>query len=689
MGVLNIRHWFQKRESALSAVEVAREQMGRFNALLRSDPKDLTNAITSFDAGNLAPLARLIEEYERRDDKMKTCSMKMKASVARCDYSVQLREGFEVDPRAERHAEVLRRFWSTVRATSSFNRNESGGFNLLKKQMMDAQSYGYAVHELVWRPTADGELRAEFVHVPLWHFENRTGELRFLPTTTHCDGVPMRPGEWMVTTGDGVGIAAALCACMKRMGLVDWMIYNERCGMPLLHGSTGAAFGSDQWNNLNKAIKNIARYTQIITDASTKIEPIPLGGGASIPYPQLVEWCDRAIAALYRGADLSTVSQGGAGVGASLQGDESDMLEQDACGRLSDVLNEAVDRFVIRYVTGDDEPLARIVVEPVAKPNVDTDIRIDQHLVSLGARLSRNDALQRYGRVEADPGDPQDAPLEMKQQPATTSPGFANEAPDSPDAPSTEHKAPSTEHKAPSTANAILADIAATILDGSTPFEDALKEAQRKLEAVDPSLLAGDLEDALEKAMFDAAAKATGRKQMQNERSALSNSGHPYTKCPACGKFMNPNGSCANCDFVEDDDRLIARGKRALQRATSGDPTDVPDAMYRKGVGAIDFVQGWNGKGKAMEHGAGLMKIQQKHGTEMAQIPVTIAKGRITPLTVKGSNAIDKDGVAIINGSNIAILSRAKGDHWRLVTHYKSDTDAKKITEAAKYAASV
>lgn len=242
---------------------------------------------------------------------------------------------------------------------------------------------------------------------------------------------------------------------------------------------------------------------------------------------------------------------------------------------------------------------------------------------------------------------------------------------------------------APSSANAILADIAATILDGSTPFEDALKEAQRKLENVDPSLLAGDLEDALEKAMFDAAAKATGRRQMENERSALANSGHPYTKCPACGKFMSPNGSCANCDFVEDDDRLIARGKRALQRATSGDPTDVPDAMYRKGVGAIDFVQGWNGKGKAMEHGAGLMKIQQKHGTEMAQIPVTIAKGRVTPLTVKGSNAIDKDGVAIINGSNIAILSRAKGDHWRLVTHYKSDTDAKKITEAAKNAASV
>ena len=167
-----------------------------------------------------------------------------------------------------------------------------------------------------------------------------------------------------------------------------------------------------------------------------------------------------------------------------------------------------------------------------------------------------------------------------------------------------------------------------------------------------------------------------------------TNSSHPYTKCPGCGKFMSPAGNCEHCGFVEDDDRMIARGKKALERAITGNPTDVLDAMYRKGVGAIDFVQGWEGKGKAMEHGAGLLKIQQKHKTEMAQIPETIAKGKITPLTVKGTGKIDKDGIAIINGSNIAILSRSKGDRWRLITHYKSDADAKKLTEAAKNAAS-
>jgi len=67
------------------------------------------------------------------------------------------------------------------------------------------------------------------------------------------------------------------------------------------------------------------------------------------------------------------------------------------------------------------------------------------------------------------------------------------------------------EKDAPTAAQKILNEIAATILDGSKPFEEALKEAQKKLEEVDVGVLAGDLEKELEKAMFEAAAKATSK----------------------------------------------------------------------------------------------------------------------------------------------------------------------------------
>ena len=397
---INPRHWFQKRASALDDARVRMEHMAQYNALFHLDPDRLVDAITSFNAGDLGQLARIIRDFEERDDKMATCAMKMRASVGRCDYSILVKEGFENDERAKRHAEILKRFWSTVNVTSRFNMNERGGLRLLKKQMMEAQSYGYAVHEIVWRPLPNGEIAAEFIKLPLWHFENRTGELRFLPTETAVEGVPMAEGEWLVTTGDGVGIPASICAMAKRMCFQDWLLFSERSGMPIIVGTTGATFRSEQWNNIKGAIRNIYRDTRVLLDSGSRIEAIDTGHAANIPFPALVEWSDRAIAALYRGADLSTISKGD-GTGASLQGDEAGMIEQDAAANLGETLHEQVDRFVIRYVTGDDEPLASISIEPVKKPDVDTDIKIDNHLAALGVKLSKADALQRYGRAEA------------------------------------------------------------------------------------------------------------------------------------------------------------------------------------------------------------------------------------------------------------------------------------------------
>ena len=388
---INPRHWFQKRASALDDARVRMEQMAQYNALFHLDPDRLVDAITSFNAGDLGQLARIIRDFEERDDKMATCAMKMRASVGRCDYSILVKEGFENDARAKRHAEILKRFWSTVNVTSRFNMNERGGLRLLKKQMMEAQSYGYAVHEIVWRPLANGEIAAEFIKLPLWHFENRTGALRFLPTETAVEGVPMAEGEWLVTTGDGVGIPASICAMAKRMCFQDWLLFSERSGMPIIVGTTGATFRSEQWNNIKGAIRNIYRDTRVLLDSGSKIEAIDTGHAANIPFPPLVEWSDRAIAALYRGADLSTISKGD-GTGASLQGDEAGMIEQDAAANLGETLHEQVDRFVIRYVTGDDEPLASISIEPVKKPDVDTDIKIDNHLAALGVKLSKADA---------------------------------------------------------------------------------------------------------------------------------------------------------------------------------------------------------------------------------------------------------------------------------------------------------
>ena len=59
------------------------------------------------------------------------------------------------------------------------------------------------------------------------------------------------------------------------------------------------------------------------------------------------------------------------------------MLEQDACEMLSETLQEQVERFVIRYTTGDDQPLAYIQIAPISRPDPDGDMAVDRHLEGL------------------------------------------------------------------------------------------------------------------------------------------------------------------------------------------------------------------------------------------------------------------------------------------------------------------
>ena len=406
-GIFRHIPWF-RRPAALPRATVAMEQLMKGNPLWGANPDRLVAAVAGWDAGNIAELARLVGAYEMHDDTAKIGIKKRDAAVARCEHTILIEEGSEKDPRAQLHRDILTKFWSGIRCTSAFNRAQKGGIRLLKKQMMSAQSIGWSCHNIVWDTSNPREITANFIHVPMWHFENLTGELRFKQLSTDYYGVPMADGEWLVHTGDAIGPAVALACCAKRLSLQDWMLFSERAAIPGLLAKTDAAYGTDAWNRLCEMLSAWGRDWRGITDRNTDITTVSLNGSGEPPMPRLVERMDRAIAALYRGADLSTISKG-EGLGASLQGEESDMLEIDDCAALSESLHEQVDRYVIRYMTGDDTPLAYIWIEPLAKPNIDAEIKKDMHLMSCGIRLSKRDMLQRYGRTEADPDDPDDA----------------------------------------------------------------------------------------------------------------------------------------------------------------------------------------------------------------------------------------------------------------------------------------
>lgn len=616
MGILaNIRHWFDKRSAVMTVAETTLEQMTKFNALMRSDPEDIIRAIDEFNCGYLAPMARLIGEYEQRDDKMRVSSIKMASAVSRCGWSVRPKKGFEDDPDAARQVEVLERFWSTVRVTDAFKRNERGGLALLKEQMMSAQSYGFAVHDLSWKPLANGEIEATFTSVPLWKFENRTGELRYIPQVGGWDGVEMKRGEWMVSTGDGIGVAAAICACMKRLGLTNWLVFTDRCVLPLIHGKTGAAYGSEQWNNLQKALKNINRLARVVTDPSTDINAIQMDGGKQNPFGPLIDWCDRAIVTLYRGGDLGTISRPDA-VGGLGQLDEVDALEQRSCVRITETLNEQVSSFVVDYVLN-QALRAEIVIEPVSKPDVKQDMEIDNHLAKFGVKLSKTDALARYGRAEAAEDDPDDA-MELQTGGETGFQGglrgLANEKPAKTPLQNDENALQNARRgldgqgdplglppsqiakKRPSTRSAVIdafvrqnseaAEAVKAVVDN--PSEGAFAQLLANLPALLPTdpALAAVIADEMAK-QFDFNAEAQRRGELANMREYKRERDGKFAEVDHPRDFKPGD----NPDSAETQAAEIGKGKKAIERCLA-EKCDVPNALSRGDVGLISLRYG-------------------------------------------------------------------------------------------------
>ncbi len=393
----------KKQASITDAESVKMYRKQRWNPLRSLTPETLTRALDSFEYGDLREFALLAEVIAERDDTLKSVKPKREKSVSRRDWNMMKREKSDA---ADKHAEILEEFWNNIRAENAYDRNERGGMSRLIKQMMTAVSYRYAVHHIVWKP-APGKLRATFEFVPLWFFENREGRLRFVKDGTSVTGEDMDPSQWMVTTGDGLMVSCAIGYIAKRFSIQDWLAFSEKFSMPGTLGRTSAAKGSSAGNAMKAAVESFGQdWAAVIygDDGNSKIELVqPNGNPSAMPMPALIERVDRKMAALYRGADLSSMSsKDGEGTGASLQSEETDILEADDCEVISETLQE-VERMVIAWHFGKGvEPLAYIQIQPPVREDKKFVLEAGAALMAAGVRVAKKDYLERLGFAEAD-----------------------------------------------------------------------------------------------------------------------------------------------------------------------------------------------------------------------------------------------------------------------------------------------
>ncbi|MGA2052308.1 MAG: DUF935 family protein [Opitutales bacterium] len=451
----------------------------RFNPIRHLTPDSLARALELFHAGYLRSAALLWDAMERRDDVLQGVAAKRKKAAARLQWEILAADD---SPAAARHQAALQFFYNNLTATHACDPQQRGGLALLVKQMLDALGKKYAVHEISWQrlpnpalanppattqptsptinsdnpdPAADPAsspqpetpnskpetfssptenrkpptvnrlplprtlLTATFRFAPLWFFEARTGPLRFLTEDTAAEGIDLAPGQWLVTVADGLMESCSIAYLFKHLPLRDWLVYCERNGMPGVRGVTDAAPGTPEWDAAREAVRDFGAEFNALMSRGTEIDPIDLATRGELPYPALVERMDRAMAALWRGADLATISKG-AGAGASLQADETDLLEQDDATLVSETLNAQVDAVVLRELFGAETPRAYFRLLPrqdTARLNY---LSLVERLVKLGVPVTLAGLHERLGLPRAAPGDPT-----IPKLPATATPGLS------------------------------------------------------------------------------------------------------------------------------------------------------------------------------------------------------------------------------------------------------------------------
>lgn len=390
--------------SAIDPARIWYQKLSRYNPIRNLTPESLSRQMDSFAQGYLREFAQTMEAIANRDDRLACVIPKRKSALARRKLEVLTVPGAD-EAEAEKHKEALTYFYNNLTVTNAIDLNQKRGPSLLIEQMLDAHAKKYAVHEILWRPSDDG-LTAVMNFVPLWFFENRSGKLRFLTSDFDMTGVDLDENCWMTTVGLGLMEPCAVAYMFKNLPMKDWLLYCEKHGMPGIVGKTEHAKDSEGWNNLVTAVGAIAADFSCVTSKTDDIEKLDFTAEGQLPYPILVERMDRAIAALWRGGDLSTMSKDNQAVGSDAQHEGEDTLEQDDGMLVTETLNTQLDPLVIAWHFGEGtKPLAYVKVIIPPKRDHAKEILIDEHLAKNGVPMGKHSMLERYGRSEPEPGE--------------------------------------------------------------------------------------------------------------------------------------------------------------------------------------------------------------------------------------------------------------------------------------------
>ena len=379
----------------------------RWNAIKGFDPKRYVDYLDQWRLGFFRMAGWTWIQMMQRDYQLQIDPPKRIKAVARHGYEVlQIENVPDGDTAlAEQQVEFLKGFYGGLQATNAIKPDETGGIALLVRQMMEAQAFYYAVHNIVWQPDDAGGLTAKLIYIPIYWVEGTRGKLRYLQSEFQVYGVDMEPGEWMVTCGAGLMEACGLLYAFKNMALRNWAQLLDRLGGGGIMAKTPAAYGGQEWANLFESLKEFANeWTGVFsqnTDISLLESKNVTGDG---PFFAMIDKMDKAVTQIWRGTDTASSVKPNS-VGASVQQDESEIFETDDAQILEDTLHERLTKYALFWKFGEDCPIyARVELKTTPKDTTTSDLAIDEFLSPFGL-LTKKATCERYNRPIPEDGD--------------------------------------------------------------------------------------------------------------------------------------------------------------------------------------------------------------------------------------------------------------------------------------------
>lgn len=395
------------------------ERAARLSGFVRFsgiDPLRVGGAIRNFELGWLQYAAPVMEKVIAYDGTAATVSQKRYLAVAGADWEIATTDDSD---EARRHADFLDDFFSTLSVREAEATDMDCGVEALLRHIASAIAMKYAAAEIEWIPSktakGDSTYHARATLCPARYFEATARRLRIVTEPAAMRGEELDPRSWIVAAHPGTPLAlpTLILFMLKMTPLEDWAVTVETYAIPFLIAKTGAKKGDPEWKALEELVANAKNRFGAVVGSDVSVEVTNgLAAAANSPHRELVEYLDRAMVSLWRGGDLSTISQGGDGVGANPQQDEMEIIAKSDRRFVEGAISGLAEKF-IRLTFGDDvrpkayfkfsdgaeEEAARVRIAQIAKA-YELGVAIPENFVrsALGIpAVAEGDAVVRRG----------------------------------------------------------------------------------------------------------------------------------------------------------------------------------------------------------------------------------------------------------------------------------------------------